>query len=480
MKRTRILPAGLAAAGVFLAAAAATAYAAEPTPPPRKPNVILILADDLGWRDLSCFGSQYYESPKIDALCAEGMKFTQAYAASPLCSPTRASLMTGQSPARLHLTNWIPGDENSRQKGGWREPEWKRYLSPDAVTIAELLKKQGYVTGIAGKWHLANAPVKGEEAANRERQPDRQGFDEVYSVADGGHPPGPKSGYFGPFRLDNYNLDAKAPSTKDDFVIERLADRAVGFIEKHREKPFFFYLPFYAVHTPIMARESKIAPFKNKPPVGGQQDPVYAGLVAHMDEAVGRVHAKLKELGLMENTLILFISDNGGLMGKTDNAPLRDGKGSAYEGGVREPMFAVWKGVIKPGAECAVPVISTDFPPTILEMLGLPARPDLHLDGTSFASLLRGQATTLDRDTLYWHYPHWKFKSAPFSVIRKGDWRLVESLTDGKTELYNLKDDIGETKDLSKQNPELAAGLRRDLHAWREKVGAQMPTELKQ
>jgi arylsulfatase A-like enzyme len=403
------------------------------------------------------------------------MKFTQAYAASPLCSPTRASLMTGQSPARLHLTNFIPGDEKSRQNGAWREPDWTRYLAPDAVTLAELLKKQGYVTGIAGKWHLANVPVQGEKAANRERQPDRQGFDEVYSVANGGHPPGPKSSYFGPFNLADHNIDAMDPGKEDDFITERLADRAVAFIEKHQKEPFFFYLPFYAPHTPIMAREAKISPFKDKPAVGGQNDPAYAGLVAHLDESVGRVHAKLAEFGLMENTLILFMSDNGGFMGKTDNAPLRDGKASAYEGGVREPMFAVWKGVIKPGTECTTPVISTDFPPTILDMLSLPARPDLHLDGISFAPLLRGQASALDRDTLFWHYPHWKFKSSPFSAIRKGDWRLVENLINGRVELYNLKDDIGETKDLSKENPEQVAALLRDLHAWREKVGAQMP-----
>ena len=423
-RRNFLQMAALSAAGLAIAAIplARTAEAAEPIPKPRKPNVVLILADDLGWRDLSCFGSQYYESPKIDTLCAEGMKFTQAYAASPLCSPTRASLMTGQSPARLHLTNFIPGDK-IREKGGWREPEWRRYLATDAVTLAELLKEHGYVTGTAGKWHLANEPVKGDEAANRERQPDRQGFDEVYSVANGGHPPGPKSGYFGPFKLDTYNLDAKAPSSPEDFITERLADRAISFIEKHQKEPFFFYLPFYAVHTPIMARESKSAPFKNKPPVGGQKDPAYAGLVAHLDESVGRVHAKLKELGLLENTLILFMSDNGGLAKSTDNAPLRDGKASAYEGGVREPMFAVWKGVIQPGSECAVPVISTDFPPSILDLLGLPARPDLHLDGVSFAPLLRGTATTLKRDTLCWHYPHWKFSTAPFSAIRSGDWR---------------------------------------------------------
>lgn len=468
----KTLIAALLASGLALVP---TLSQAQDKPTARKPNIILILADDLGWRDLSCFGSQYYETPKIDALCAEGMKFTHAYAASPLCSPTRASLMTGQSPARLHLTNFIPGDEYSRQKEGWCEPQWTRYLPTDAVTLAELLKEQGYVTGIAGKWHLANAPVKGEEAANRERQPDRQGFDEVYSVGDAGHPPGPKSGYFGPFRLDEYNKDAKDRGTQDEFITERLANRAISFIEKHRKEPFFFYLPFYAVHTPIMARESKSAHFKDKPTVGGQNDPAYAGLVAHLDESVGRVHATLKELGLMENTLILFISDNGGLMLKTDNAPLRDGKASAYEGGVREPMFAVWKGVIKPGTECTTPVITTDFPPTILDMLGLPSRPDLHLDGLSFAPLLRGHGSALDRDTLFWHYPHWKFKTSPFSAIRKGDWRLVENLINGKVELYNLKDDFGETKDLSKQNPEQAAALLRDLHAWREKVGAQMP-----
>jgi len=368
-----------------------------------------------------------------------------------------------------------------RQKDGWREPEWTRYLAPDAVTLAELLREQGYVTGMAGKWHLANVPVKGEETANRERQPDRQGCDEVYSVADGGHPPGPnvKTMYFGPFPLGEHNDDAKERGRPEDFITERLADRAIAFIEKHQKEPFFFYLSFYAVHTPIMAREDKIAPFKDKPPVGGQKHPDYAGLIAHLDESVGRVHAKLQELGLLENTLILFMSDNGGLTRYTDNTPLREGKGTAYEGGVREPMFAVWKGVIKPGTECAAPVISTDFPPTILDMLGRPARPDLHLDGISFAPLLRGTATKIARDTLYWHYPHYA-ATKPFSAIRQGDWRLVEYLTQDKIELYNIAEDIGETKDLSKQQPEKAAALRAKLDAWRKSVGAQLPAKIEQ
>lgn len=442
------------------------------------PNLIVMLADDLGWRDLGCYGSAYYETPNLDQLCASGMRFNRAYAAAAVCSPTRAALLTGRSPARLHVTN-VVNEMLGRVKDGWAEPAWSNFLPGDEVTLAELLKQRGYATGLIGKWHL-DQPKKDGAAKSADTSPLAQGFDEAWSVARGGHPPGPGLGYFGPFELADYSRDAGQRGTKQDQITERMAAQAVRFIEEHRGGPFFLYLPFYSVHAQVTARPEKIARFKDKPPVGGQMHPEYAAELSTFDDAVGAIVAAVDRLNLAGNTLILFLSDNGGRVAKgsvssTDNAPLRDQKGSPYEGGSRVPMFAVWKGVVPAGAASDLPVITTDVAPTLLDLAGLPARPDLHLDGRSLAALLRGGRAPADRD-LFLHFPHFRQGGAPFSVVHRGDWKLIDFPTLGKSELYNLADDLGEKRDLAATARDKAAELKQALNAWRGEVGAQMPT----
>jgi len=420
----------------------------------KKPNVIFILIDDMGQRDVGCYGSKCYESPNIDKLAAGGMRFTDGYAACPVCSPTRASIMTGKYPARLHLTDWIAGHVQPKAK--LKIPDWTKYLPLEETTIAEALKPAGYVSACIGKWHLGN----------KEYYPGEQGFD----VNIGGYERGQPPSYFSP-----YNIPTMENGADREYLTDRLGDEALKFIEKNKERPFFLYFPNYAVHTPLQAKKDITDKYLAKGlPAKGQNGATYAAMIQSVDENIGRIMKKLDELGIADNTIIFFMSDNGGLEGVTSNAPLRAGKGTLYEGGIREPWIVKWPGAVKPGTTCSVPVISTDFYSTILEMVG--AAPDgaKTLDGLSIVPLLKGTGS-IQRDALYWHYPHYHV-TKPGGAIRCGDFKLIEYYEEGKLELYDLGKDLSETTDLAAKMPEKAAELRKKLDDWRKSVGAQMPT----
>ncbi|WP_395739350.1 sulfatase [Prosthecobacter sp.] len=428
------------------------------------PNIIVMLIDDMGWTDLSCYGSKYYETPHIDKLAQDGMRFTQAYSACTVCSPTRAAMMTGKSPARLHITDWIAGHVPSN--GRLLIPNWTMHLPLEEETLAERLKTRGYATASIGKWHL------GDE----EFYPTTQGFD----VNIGGMHIGSPPSYFSPYKI------ATLPDgPKDEFLSDRLADEAVKFIEKNKEKPFYVYLPHYGVHTPIMGKPEVIAKYQAKKAAGGHSNPVYAALVESIDDSVGKLRAKLEELKLAENTIFIFTSDNGGLSGQvnpngwtrgpTDNSPARLGKGSAYEGGVHIPLIVSWPGLVKPGTTCDVPVITYDHVPTLLAATQTAAKKDQVFDGESLLPLL-GQTDTLAREAIYWHYPHYHPGSArPYSAIREGDYKLILFHEDNHVELYNLKLDAGEEDNRAPFDAVRALQLRDKLMAWLKETGAQIP-----
>jgi arylsulfatase A-like enzyme len=455
------------------------------------PNILFILADDLGWTDLGCFGSSFYETPHIDALAADGMIFTNAYAASPVCSPTRSSILTGKYPARTNITEYFggpqPEDVHKRPKFKKKillPAPYKDYLDLNETIIAEALKEAGYATFFAGKWHL------GDE----ERYwPEQQGFD----INKGGHKLG------GPYGGNKYFSPYGNPRLKDgpegEHLPDRLANETIKFIEDHQQQPFFAYLSFYSVHTPLMARQDLKEKYEKKKALMGLEDAwqkegdrknrivqchsIYAAMVEAMDQAVGKVINKLGELNIDEETIIIFTSDNGGLSTSeghpTSNLPLRAGKGWLYEGGIREPLIVKWPGTIKNGSTNAAPVISTDFYPTILDMAGLPANPEQHKDGVNLTGLLKGEEG-LARDVLYWHYPHYGNQGgSPGSAIRKGDWKLIWWYENNNITLYNLKDDLEEQNNLSKVYPERVEKLKADLQAWLNRVEAQMPSENK-
>jgi arylsulfatase A-like enzyme len=490
----------------MLLAPLTTLHAADAPKPAKKPNVIVILADDLGWADLSCYGSTFHESPNLDRLAAEGMRFTQAYSSSPYCSPSRAGILTGRHPARVQITDYIPSNGRS---GKYLPGEMKMQLSHEEVTLAEVLQDAGYATWHVGKWHLGKEPFL----------PESQGFD--VNVA-GNHSGAPAS-YFWPYGHDMPQR-AKAyhgspvPGLVDrgkegEHLCDRLTSEAIRLIEQRKaDQPFFLYLPFYDVHTPIQAKANLIEKYRAKArrmgipeeaefiqegtaargtPVGQtigdrargqtigktrvrQNDPVYAAMVETMDDNVGRLLARLDELGIADNTLVVFTSDNGGHH-ITSNAPLRGCKGWLYEGGVREPWIVRWPGVTKPGSECKIPVMNTDIMPTVLEIAGLPARPDLHRDGRSFATLLKGGAEPV-HEALFWHFPHYgNHGSGPCSSVLRGDWKLIEWLEDDSVELFNLAEDLGEKHDFAAEHPDCVKAMRERLHAWREEVRANMP-----
>ena len=440
----------------------------------RRPNVVFILIDDMGWADVGCFGSTFFETPRIDGLAAEGMRFTNAYAACPVCSPTRASIMTGKYPARLQLTNYIDG---RRKKPGSPilPADYKPYMEPSEVTIAEVLKAAGYATCHTGKWHMGGA---------RQYLPENQGFDVNIAGSGAGAP----RSYFWPQWKNNPPIDGRA---EGEYLTDRLTDEACAFIEQHKDAPFFLYLAHYAVHIPIGARKDLLAKYEAKlqarPPSPGQQNnPHYAAMVESVDESVGRVLATLRRAGLDENTIVIFFSDNGGLSVKegpltpaTTNAPLREGKGHLYEGGIREPMIVRWPGVTKAGGTCETPVVSTDFFPTLRDMAGLAAGevgPNGPLDGVSLAPLLRDPGARLNRQAIFWHYPHFSNQGGmPGAAVRAGDWKLIEFYEFGDLELYNLKEDMSETNNLAPRMPEKTKELHAMLRRWREAVAANMP-----
>lgn len=431
-----------------------------------KPNIIFILADDLGWTDLGVQGSKYYESPNIDRLATQGMRFTN-YHHCQNCAPTRAALMSGQYAPRTGVYT----------VGGIERFNWRiRPLRPvdnvqglplEKVTVAQALKSVGYATAIFGKWHL------GEKD---EFHPGKRGFDEAITTM-GKH--------------FDFNTQPKVDYPKGVYLADWLTDKSVDFIQRHKDKPFFLYLAHFGVHTPYDAKKELMEKFKPKPGVGGHNNPIYAAMIYSVDESVGRVMATLDELKLADNTVVIFASDNGGVGGYdreglkaggiTDNAPLRSGKGSLYEGGIRVPFIARWPGVVKPGSTCGTPAIHVDVYPTFLDIAGAKSSENHPLDGESLVPLLR-QSGPLKREAIYHHFPGYlgagenTWRTTPVGVITAGDWKLMEFFEDKRLELYNLKDDLGEKTNLATTMPEKAKELHDKLVAWRKSVNAPMPT----
>ena len=472
MKPTFPGPAGvrILVCALFLAWTALAARAAE------RMNVVFIMADDLGWTDLGCQGSKYYETPHLDRLAAEGVRF-QNYHHCQNCQPTRAALLSGQYGARTGVYT----------VGGIGRFDWEtRPLRPvdnvqqlplDRVTIAQALKAGGYATGMFGKWHLGE---KGEY------HPSARGFDEAI-VSMGRH--------------FDFETIPKVPVRKGEYLADFLTDKAVDFIRRHREQPFFLYLPHFGVHAPHQATESWTAHFKNKPPAGGHGSPVYAAMIASVDESVGRVVKVLEELQLKDKTLVVFTSDNGGVGGYerpgglivdpgrkparehsvTDNAPLRSGKGSLYEGGTRVPLVVKWPGVTHAGAISHEPAIHVDWYPTLLEITGVQPPKNHILDGKSLVPVLRDPSKPLARDGIFQHFPGYLgsgpglWRTTPVGVVQSGSWKLIEFYEDQHLELYNLAEDAGETRNLAADQPSKANELRERLAAWRTAVGAKMP-----
>ena len=446
-----------------------------------QPNIVLILVDDLGWMDLSCQGSRYYETPNLDRLAAQGMRFTNAYAACAVCSPTRAAIQTGRYPARLGVTDWIrsrfqggaiPADKKNPSgfTGGKRKflvPKNALWMESEEVTIAELLKPAGYVSCHIGKWHLGAD----------DWYPQKQGYDFNYGGCDYGQPPN----YFDPFNQPKHRhamiragipyLPGRKPG---QYLSDREAEEAVAFIEKHKDKPFFLNMDNYAVHTPIQAKAEVIAKYEKKTKTR-QKNAKYAAMVESVDDCAGRIMAALEKHGIADRTMIIFTSDNGGLLGPTNNTPLRSGKGYAYEGGIRVPLIIKWPGVVKPGATSAEPVTSVDYFPTIAEVAGLDLPNDRAIDGLSLAKHLRSQGRQkLDRDAIFWHFPHYRHTPGPYSIIREGDWKLIK-FYEGPMELFDLKNDICEMKNLASVMPGKVKILEARLLAHLKSVGAKMP-----
>ncbi len=455
--------------------------AAEPAHSrPGPPNIVFILADDFGYMDIGANNpGTFYETPNIDRLANQGKRFTDGYAACPVCSPTRASILTGKYPARLHVTDFIHNPREAKPGQKLLPASFVDHLPLEEVTIAEALKEGGYVTAIAGKWHLG----KGEFL------PEAQGFDVNIGATGAGSP----SSYFSP-----YNNPKLSDGPKGEYLTDRLTTEAISFIETNASRPFFLYLAHYAVHTPLQAKEKLVAKYKAKaaglPRVKGpkfipegerearqiQDHPVYAAMVQSLDESVGRILTKLDELGIADNTIVIFFSDNGGLStsegSPTSNVPLRAGKGWMYEGGIREPLIIKWPKVVKAGSTSSVPVISTDFYPTFLDMAGLPPRPQQHRDGVSIVPLLK-TGTAPARDAIFWHYPHYGNQGGqPGCAVRAGDWKLIRFFADNTLELYNLQDDVSEAHNLAAANPGKVKELSALLDQFLRESQAELPT----
>lgn len=448
-----------------------------------KPNFVFFLVDDLGWSDLGCFGSTFYETPNIDKLCASGMKFTNGYAACPVCSPTRASIMTGRHPVRVDITDWIPGARRSQTQGAiFRHIDDRDNLALSEVTIAEALRAANYQTFFAGKWHLGD---KGH-------WPKDQGFDFNIGGNAKGSPPG---GYYAPWK--NPTLES---SGENEYLTERLTKESINFLKSRNEsQPFLLYLSYYNVHTPITPYKKRIDQFRKKalhsfqsraPAIeeheglsrSRQDNSEYASMVAAVDDSVGAILSAINERKLANNTVIIFFSDNGGLctlkrVGPTCNLPLRSGKGWLYEGGVREPMIMRVPGITRPGSVCDTPVVSMDFFPTILELAGLAPDTNVALDGVSILPLLTEKNTpSLDDREFYWHYPHYHGSTwTPGASIRIGSWKLIEFYHWKKTELYDLSTDPGERHNLVSSRPDKQRELLTKLHEWQSRMNARMP-----
>jgi arylsulfatase A len=462
-----------------------------------RPNIVLILVDDLGWADLGVSGSTLYETPNVNRLAAEGVYFSDAYAANPVCAPTRASIQTGKYPSRLKITNHsgIRGAMGSQYK--LSPPMVEGSMPLDDITLAEALQEAGYTTAHIGKWHLQSHGEKG-----RAHFPEANGFD----VNIAGHNAGQPGSFYFPYKSDEHawsNVPDLDDGKEGDYLTDILTDKAIDFITTHRDGPFYLNLWYYTVHTPIEPRKDKVEKYRQKVKATGldktmgdavpehdsftrahQDNAAYAAMVESMDENVGRIVDTLKELNIENDTIVIFLSDNGGLStgprphSPTSNRPLRAGKGWVYEGGLRVPLIVRYPGTVRAGITSAEPVVSTDIYPTILDLAGLPQKPRQHLDGQSLKPLLSGSASSLDRDALYFHYPHYHPSNTmgPAGAVRARDYKLVEVFETGDVALYDLSKDIGEQHNLAGEMPELAAKLKQMLHAWREETGSLMPT----
>lgn len=429
----------------------------------RKPNFLFILIDDLGWRDTTFQGSKYYETPHIDRLASQGVVFTQAYAPGPSCAPSRACIMSGQYTPRHGVYTVGKADRGVAELRKLVPTPNTQTLRPDIITMAEALKAAGYRTCHIGKWHLGNDPELGPRA---------QGFDENF----GGSMAGQPKSYFSP-----YNNPTLADGPEGEYLTDRLTEEACAFMARNKDRPFLLYLPHYAVHVPLEAKKALEDKYKDKAADGGQNNPTYAAMIESTDQGIGRLMAKLDELNIADNTVVVFFSDNGGQLGITEQKPLRAGKGHLYEGGIRVPMIVRWPGVTKAGRKCTTPVIGIDFYPTFLAMAGAEAPTGHVLDGESILPLLRSDDGRLKRDAIYWHFPCYlpgsrnTFRITPSSVVRQGDWKLTEHFEDGRLELYNLANDIGETRDLAAAEPERVKALKKLLDQWHQSVGAKIP-----
>ena len=435
----------------------------------KKPNVVFILADDLGWTDLGCYGSTYYETPHLDRMAAQGMRFTQGYSCGPNCQPTRAALMSGQYGPRTGIYTVGGIDRFDWQSRPLKPVTNVQQLALENITVAESLKKAGYATGLFGKWHLGN----------KEHHPTRQGFDEAI-VSMGRH--------------FNFATQPAVQVPAGAYLADYLTDQAVQFIAKHQKEPFFLCLHHFAVHTPLEAKKELLARFEKKQAVGGHKNPTYAAMLASLDESVGRILAKLEELKLSESTLVIFTSDNGGVGGYerlgirggdvTDNLPLRGGKGMLYEGGIRVPYLFRWPGKIAAGTICTQPINSVDLYPTLLQLSGGQPPAGQPLDGVSYLSCLTSSGkAALSRNALYWHFPGYlgagagTWRTMPAGAIRVGEWKLLEFFEDQRLELYNLAQDESEKYNLATSQIEKVNELHGKLLAWRKEVQAPLPTK---
>ena len=435
---------------------------------PERPNIVLILADDLAWNQLGCYGSSFYETPHLDALARQGTRFTDAYAASPICSPSRASIMTGKYPARLRVTQFISPGDYAGEGIKLSELDWTRRLPLEEQTVAEALKDMGYATAAFGKWHLSQAKTP---PGSLPFNPDKQGFDQHFVT----YKPVPRMA-----------REWQSPEN-DAHNVRIITEKSLEFMEENRERPFFLFVSHNSVHTPLVEKEALISKYRAKPDVDAPTNhPVIGAMIETLDLSVGQLLAKLDELNLTERTLVIFFSDNGGLEWSGDdgpvpsNHPLRAGKGDLYEGGIRVPLIARWPTVIDPGTVVEEPVSSVDLFPTLVQVAeGAEKRGEI--DGVSLLPLLLG-AASLDRTSLFWHYPHYHGSGAlPSSAVRKGSYKLLEWHEEriygleNRYELYDLTRDLGESNDLASSRPEKTRELAADLENWRNSVGAQMP-----
>jgi arylsulfatase A len=420
-------------------------------------NFIFILADDLGWSQVGCYGSDFYETPNIDRLARDGMRFTDAYAACPVCSPTRASIMTGKYPARLHLTDFIAGGSFPYEK--YKQPEWQKYLPLEEVTIAEILKTAGYATASFGKWHLS---IDKKPPRSLSFNPDKQGFDEYFIT---------------------YKPSSKTDPESDAHNVEAITQKSLQFMESHKDESFFLYVPHNTIHAPVLGKKKLVKKYKNKSGSDlPQNNPVLGAMIEELDNSTGRLLKKLDELKIADKTIVIFFGDNGGLEKDAKQTPLRSGKANLYEGGIREPLIIRWPGIVTPGSTCSEPVTSVDFFPTFLAITGMKSKAKEPIDGVSLVPILN-QSGALNRRAIYWHYPHYHSSSiGPCGAVRAGDYKLIEWFDESicgpgnEFELYNLKEDIGEQNNLAKKMPERVEQLKKMLYNWRSKVNAQILT----